>query len=61
MSSGKATVGITVVNSALGFFSSDFPPHFGFKPRVSRTAVSAKKWDCALELAHHPRPVLRRG
>jgi len=50
MSSGKATAGITVGNSAAGFFSGDFPPP-GFKPCIFRTAVSVKKLDRALELA----------
>lgn len=45
LSSGKATLGITVVNSALGFFSGDFiPPLLGFKFPLSRTALSPKKW-----------------
>lgn len=64
MSSGKATMGITVVNSALGFFSSDFFFFFPleFKPPISRTAVSPKKkWDRALELAQRPRPGPQKG
>lgn len=59
MSPGKATAGITVVNSALGFLSSDF--YSSLDSDWSQSCVLPPEWGCARELAQRPRPVPEEG
>lgn len=59
MSPGKATAGITVVNSSLGFLSSDF--YSCLDSDWLQNCVLPPEWGCALELAQHPWPIPKEG
>lgn len=59
MSPGKATAGITVVNSALGFLSSDF--YSSLDSDWFQNCVLPPEWGCALELAQGPWPIPKEG